>query len=140
KIIVESPQGISVALCWNKTIIEDPTRQFVKDVLNLKTGIEWSFTSAIQKLELEHNTCKEEKVENQDHLAICKVYEESLIEIEDMSMDMAWSSLPNDAQMNTNKRQLKEIFWGTRREKKLETRSNIMKGLVQEKAVEVLRE
>ncbi|RIB23688.1 hypothetical protein C2G38_2242508 [Gigaspora rosea] len=59
--------------------------------------------------------CKEEKMENQDHLAICKVYEESWIEIEDMSMDMAWSK------------------------KKLETRSNIMKGLVQEKAVEVLR-
>ncbi|RIB26691.1 hypothetical protein C2G38_2162749 [Gigaspora rosea] len=37
KIIVESPQGISVALCWNETIIKDPTRQFIKDILNLKT-------------------------------------------------------------------------------------------------------
>ncbi|CAG8769389.1 18778_t:CDS:2, partial [Gigaspora rosea] len=60
--------------------------------------------------------CKEEKEENQDHLASCKIYEENWNKIEDPLIDKAWSK------------------------KKLKTRSNIMKCLVQEKVVEVLRE
>jgi len=45
------PPNSSVSLCWEKTFIEGPTRQFIKDILDFKVGTEWRFTLSVQKLE-----------------------------------------------------------------------------------------
>ena len=45
------PPSSNVSLCWGKTFIEGPLRQFVKDILDFKIGSEWRFTSMIQGLE-----------------------------------------------------------------------------------------
>jgi hypothetical protein len=51
RIIVMPPPSSNVSLCWKETIVEGPTRQFVKDILDFKVGSEWRFTSTVQKLE-----------------------------------------------------------------------------------------
>src|SRR6185295_17991159 len=45
RLVIETPQGTSVELCWKENTVEYPTRQFVKEILDLKTSTEWRFTS-----------------------------------------------------------------------------------------------
>ena len=50
-IIDKPPPNSNVSLCWEQTIVKMPTRQFTKDILELKTGVEWRHTIAIQETE-----------------------------------------------------------------------------------------
>jgi len=40
RLVIETPQGTSVELCWREKVVEYPTRQFVKEILDLKTSTE----------------------------------------------------------------------------------------------------
>ena len=51
RVIQRTPIGTSVNLCQKKELVEDPTRQFIKEVLDLKTSTDWRFSAAIEKLE-----------------------------------------------------------------------------------------
>jgi len=57
RIIKEPIARSNVSLCWENTVIENPTRDFVKEVFNIKNNVNWSCSAAIKKLE----TTKEER-------------------------------------------------------------------------------
>ena len=56
RIVKETYQEINIKLCYQNTTIKDSTRQFVKEILDLKASIEWRFTSAISKIEPDKNS------------------------------------------------------------------------------------
>ena len=51
KIVEKTPQGTSISIYWKKKIIEDPTRKFIKEILDLWIRTEWRFSLAIKKTE-----------------------------------------------------------------------------------------
>ena len=53
RILDRPPESSNVSLYWKDKIVEIPTRKFLKEILDIKTGAEWRFTSPIQKIEPE---------------------------------------------------------------------------------------
>ncbi|CAG8768255.1 22342_t:CDS:2, partial [Gigaspora margarita] len=66
-IILKPPPCLNVSLRWQESQIEDPTRKFIKNIMDLKVSTEWSFTATIKKLEP-----AKEKVKNYDWSSIWK--------------------------------------------------------------------
>ena len=200
-IIDRPPPNSNMSLCWGHRFVEAPTRQFIKNILDLRTGAEWRHTSAIQKVEpvkkeVEHDwsvlwskiksqsgvrctsmkknreiatlikcaneklpvlktlalrrpnlyksskciICKEDIDEDQDHLATCKCYKEDWKATEAAAINLAWTTLSEETRTRTSKEEIERIWWGTSEEEKITSRITTIKGLVQEKAKELLQD
>lgn len=84
--------------------------------------------------------CNKGSEEDQNHLAICEKHEQEWRNAEDTAINLAWPLLQEETQRNTSKDQLKKLFWGISIEEKIESRSKIIKGLIQEKAKKMLQD
>jgi hypothetical protein len=76
--------------------------------------------------------CKEDKEENQNHLAICKAYERIWTNNEVLATSAAWLSLTSETRMKVAKDQLRDILWGKLSAEKAEIRQAAIKGLTRE--------
>ena len=50
-IIDRPPPNSNVSLRWGQIFVETPTRQFIKNILDLKVGAEWRHTASVQRIE-----------------------------------------------------------------------------------------
>ena len=71
RIVEESVTRSRVSLCWENIVIENPIRNFVKEVFSIKNNADWSCSTAIKKLETEKEeseycwTLLQKKIKNQ---------------------------------------------------------------------------
>jgi ribonuclease HI len=84
--------------------------------------------------------CKENKEENQNHLASCRAYEKSWINTEVLASSAAWLSLTPDTRSKVTRNQLRDCLWGKLWTEKIERRQEAIKGLVREETWCKLRE
>ncbi|CAG8832264.1 12394_t:CDS:1, partial [Gigaspora margarita] len=77
--------------------------------------------------------CKSEQEEDQLHLAKCKKRKADWDIVESNSISITWSILSNESTVRLNKKELRKILWDVTDKEKIACRTEITKGLIQEK-------
>ncbi|CAG8819522.1 9054_t:CDS:2, partial [Gigaspora margarita] len=117
RIILKPPPCLNVSLRWQESQIEDSTRKFIKNIMDLKVSTEWSFIATIKKLEP-----AEEKVKNYDWSKLGKILwgvteEEKILRraeiIKGLTQEKMKRQLYNQLQSSKKARKLLEVFVNT---------------------------